>query len=172
MNKKKAVQIRCAVESDAEGVGRVHVDSWRTTYAGIVAPEFLASLSVDQRVEAARRRISNPDIDKFVAVDGNGLVLGFADCGPTREPKLNGYGELYAIYLYRERQGLGLGRKLFESCLARMKERQFKNFFASVLTDNISAIGFYKKMGGFLIGHDQVDIAGQRLQTDTFSWTL
>ncbi|WP_306428702.1 hypothetical protein [Robertmurraya siralis] len=37
--------IREATLSDAEGIAKVHVDSWRTTYKGIVSDVFLEQLS-------------------------------------------------------------------------------------------------------------------------------
>lgn len=39
------MQIRKATINDAEGIAKVHVDSWRTTYKGIIPDEFLYNLS-------------------------------------------------------------------------------------------------------------------------------
>jgi hypothetical protein len=38
-----------ACPDDAEAIARVHVDSWRTTYQGILPDEVLAGLSVERR---------------------------------------------------------------------------------------------------------------------------
>lgn len=43
------IAVREARPSDAPGIARVHVDSWRTTYRGIMPADFLAGLSYDQR---------------------------------------------------------------------------------------------------------------------------
>ena len=43
------IQIRAAVPEDAASMARVHVDSWRSTYAGIVPAEYLAGLSYPNR---------------------------------------------------------------------------------------------------------------------------
>ena len=41
--------IREASPTDAAAIARVHVDSWRTTYAGIVPADYLANLSYTRR---------------------------------------------------------------------------------------------------------------------------
>ena len=43
------MRIREASPTDATAIARVHVDSWRTTYAGIVPADYLANLSYVQR---------------------------------------------------------------------------------------------------------------------------
>lgn len=35
------MQVRIATLNDAAGIAKVHVDSWRTTYKGIIQEEFL-----------------------------------------------------------------------------------------------------------------------------------
>ena len=39
------MRIRAAKPADAGSLARVHVDSWRSTYTGILPDEFLAGLS-------------------------------------------------------------------------------------------------------------------------------
>jgi len=43
--------IRKAKLDDATGIAKVHVDSWRTTYKGIIPDDFLNNLSYEQRTE-------------------------------------------------------------------------------------------------------------------------
>jgi hypothetical protein len=42
-------EVRRAVSGDAASIARVHVESWRSTYAGIVPEAYLRSLDVDLR---------------------------------------------------------------------------------------------------------------------------
>ncbi|MFK0522174.1 hypothetical protein ACINKY_08160 [Paenibacillus illinoisensis] len=42
------LHIREATINDAEGIAKVHVHSWRTTYKGIIPEEFLTNLSYKQ----------------------------------------------------------------------------------------------------------------------------
>ena len=43
------MNIRAAHTTDALAIAQVQVDSWRTTYAGIVPADYLASLSYEQQ---------------------------------------------------------------------------------------------------------------------------
>ncbi|MES3038050.1 MAG: N-acetyltransferase [Bdellovibrionota bacterium] len=170
---KPSIIIRPAVESDANGIGKVHVDSWRTTYARIFSRGLLEGLSYETRSESALNRIRNPELDCFVAEDSSsGQVIGFSHMGKSREPNLSIDGELYAIYLLKEYQGLGIGRKLFETATGALQKRGYKQFFVSVFSDNHESVAFYKKMGGKLIGHDNYHVDGKRLTTDTLAWDL
>jgi hypothetical protein len=78
--------IREAGITDAATIARVHVDSWRTTYVGIVPIDYLAGLSYEQREEKWRRILSMPAGLEcvYVAEDATGNVIGFACGGPER----------------------------------------------------------------------------------------
>lgn len=53
------MNIRKAVLSDAKGIAKVHVDSWRTTYANIMTEAYLNQLSYEKREEMWNSNISN-----------------------------------------------------------------------------------------------------------------
>ncbi len=97
------MRIREAVLEDAEGIARVHVDSWRTTYKGIVSETVLQQLSYEQRAENWRRGIGKNAL--YVAEDESGRIVGFATGGKERTGNYDVDGELYAIYLLNEVQG-------------------------------------------------------------------
>jgi hypothetical protein len=46
-----AFLIRPAHLDDAPGIARVHVDSWRTTYKGVIPDTILANLSYEARTQ-------------------------------------------------------------------------------------------------------------------------
>ena len=108
------VRIREAVQADAGAMARVHIDMWRTAYAGIVPAEHLAGLSYERR-EAVWVQIltrDQPAQCNFVAETVGGEIVGFAGGGPEREGDSTYKGELYAIYLLQEHQRRGIGRRL------------------------------------------------------------
>lgn len=43
------MHLRVATTDDAAAIARIHVDTWRTTYSGIVPEAYLAKLSYEQR---------------------------------------------------------------------------------------------------------------------------
>src|SRR5690554_1514638 len=109
--------IRAASPEDAMAIGHVHVDSWRTTYRGLMPDSVLAALSVEQRAamwqraaEAAQERESRSFL--LVAEDPSEGIIGFASAGPDRDERSGFDSELYAIYLLERHQGRGVGRQL------------------------------------------------------------
>jgi hypothetical protein len=44
--------IRTATQEDASSISRVHVESWQTTYRGILPEAFLASLNAEESMAA------------------------------------------------------------------------------------------------------------------------
>lgn len=94
------IMIREAVAPDAAAIARVHVDCWRTTYAGIVPHDYLANLSYGRREQMWRDVLSaqQPATFVYVAEAADGQVVGFASGGPERSGHAVYTGELYAIY--------------------------------------------------------------------------
>jgi len=62
------VHIRVANVPDAAAIAKVHVDSWRTTYTGIVPDEYLAQLSYEQQGQGWRDILSTHGTEEFVYV--------------------------------------------------------------------------------------------------------
>jgi L-amino acid N-acyltransferase YncA len=91
------MSVRKANGRDATAIAHVHVQTWQTTYAGIVPDEYLASLNEAARVLVWREWLSR-DIQVFVA-EMEGEVVGFGSAGPIREPLQDYDTELFAIYV-------------------------------------------------------------------------
>ena len=106
------VQIRRALPSDAPGIARVHVESWRSTYVGIVPDDYLASLDCRERERIWRRLISYESQATYVAQHKRVGIVGFVNGGSAREDDMAYTGELYAIYLLEQQQRQGIGRRL------------------------------------------------------------
>lgn len=73
------MNIRKARLKDAEGIARVHVDSWRTTYKGIIPDDYLNSLSYEQRTELWKNNIGKKGNYVLVAENTEEQVIGFTD---------------------------------------------------------------------------------------------
>ena len=64
-----APNIRRATIHDASGIAKVHVDSWRTTYTGIVPQEYLDSLDYAARTELWKRQLTESEAHFLIAED-------------------------------------------------------------------------------------------------------
>ncbi|AWR86306.1 GNAT family N-acetyltransferase [Meiothermus taiwanensis] len=163
--------IRPATPADAPGVARVHVDSWRETYRGIVPEDFLNSLSYGRREQMWRGGLENPNWQGvlFVAEDLLEGVVGFVAGGPPQEP-LGGFtSELWAIYLLQKHQGKGLGRGLFLKFAGEMAARGHASMFLWVLAEN-PATGFYERMGGVRVREREIEVGGKKLLEYAYGW--
>ena len=169
--------IRPATIDDARSIAEVHVNSWRTTYAGHIPGEYLAGLSIPNRERSWKASIESIEIagkPVLVAVIDN-AVVGFVCFGPSRDDGAaeRGIGEIYAIYLSAEHQGKGIGRALWNAALSRLKECQFTEVTLWVIDSNMRARGFYEQMGCQPDGQTKiVEICGKNLHELRYRGTL
>src|SRR4051794_33370832 len=91
--------IRAAQPADAPDIGRVVVDSWRTTYRGIIPDAVLDNLSYEDRAGIWVHAIDNPASVVYVAATPAGEIVGAATGGPAPAEYPDYQGELQAIYL-------------------------------------------------------------------------
>jgi GNAT superfamily N-acetyltransferase len=164
--------VRRAHLADAPAVARVHVDSWRTSYAGIVPADFLAGLRTENREAMWRRNLENPDWRSvlLVAEDDSGEIRGFACAGPEREADPVYTGELYAIYLLPAAQGKGMGRALIQAAAGWLLAQGYPALLVWVLADNNPARRFYEAMGGRYIREKTIEIGGAPLVEVAYGW--
>jgi GNAT superfamily N-acetyltransferase len=150
------IVIREAQAKDARAIAHVHVDSWRTTYEGIVSSEFLTSLSYEQRERLWNNALSSPATQSFihVAETSDGEVVGFVSAGPERQGDDTYKGEIYALYLLHSHQRRGIGRLLFKASLGELHQRGITSLLIWVLAANPSR-KFYEALGG--MGGEQTD---------------
>lgn len=162
------VSIRNAEVQDAAAIAHVHVQSWLTTYAGVVPAEYLASLNEAERVTLWRDWLQR-DICVHVA-ELEKVVVGFANGGPIREP-LGEYGaEMYAIYLLQAAQGKGIGRQLVGALATTLLATDFTNMVVWVLEQN-PAVRFYEKSGAQHLRSKQIEIGGVPLSELALGWS-
>jgi GNAT superfamily N-acetyltransferase len=148
MNTQSSFTIRPAELADAEGIAQVHVESWRTTYKGIMPDELLATLSVEQRAENWRGWLGNPESPSiFYVAEADGSIVGFAAGGPERTGHAVYKTEIYAIYLLQAYQGRGIGRALVKAVVEQLLSRGFTTMLIWVAAKN-PATHFYAALGG------------------------
>ncbi|QAY65670.1 GNAT family N-acetyltransferase [Paenibacillus protaetiae] len=80
------MRIRAATANDIISISEVHVDSWRTTYKGIVPDPFLANLNIEQRKRYWDYFFEQkqPEDPVWVAETDDGQIVGFANGGKSR----------------------------------------------------------------------------------------
>jgi ribosomal protein S18 acetylase RimI-like enzyme len=133
---------------DAEALARVHVASWRETYAGLLPDTFLARMSVEDHARRWLASLMRPGPHEVtLAAGGRDGLVGYVSGGPSRRRR-PGEGEVHTLYLLRKAQGSGLGRDLLEGAARVMAADGLQSLAISVLRDNVQARGFYERLGG------------------------
>lgn len=166
--------IRPATVADADSIARVHVDSWRTTYAGIVPQAYLDGLSYESRIESWSAILKGegpyavPRGAIFVLQDPT--VCGFASGGPIRGSWPPYDGELYSVYLLAHTQGRGHGSRLVKTVTQHVVGLDLTSMLVWVLADN-PACRFYEVLGAQRTPYQQsVDIGGKDLIEVAYGW--
>jgi GNAT superfamily N-acetyltransferase len=163
----RMTEIRAATGRDAGAIAHVHVESWRTTYAGIVPEAYLASLSEVER-ESQWREWLTLDVEVYVA-EVEGEIVGFVGGGAIRERVEDFDAELFAIYLLREFQGRGIGTALLRTLALSLKTKGFGSMAVWVLEGNSSG-SFYLESGARRIASKEIEIGGVMLPVVAYGW--
>ncbi|NQD68823.1 GNAT family N-acetyltransferase [Bacillus haikouensis] len=158
----KKYHIRKANPSDAHGIANVHMNSWKTTYKGIVSDRYLESLIIeDKRVRWDG--ILAGSHQTYVCELNNGDIAGFASIGKERDNLYE--GELYAIYLLEEYQRNGLGSVLLKFAMDELKSQGHSNMLVWVLKENPSK-HFYYSFDPVVVKEQNISIGGEDYKED------
>lgn len=163
--------LRRAHKSDAPAIAKVHVDTWKSTYKGIVPDEYLSKLCYDKREQMWKETLSQPERNShvWVVTDADEKVIGFSSGGKNRDTLLPFDGEVYAIYLQQAEQKKGQGIKLFLESLEQLYRDGFYRMVLWVLEDNPTR-QFYEAMGGRPVAEKWEEIGGKRLKEIAYGW--
>jgi GNAT superfamily N-acetyltransferase len=169
------ITIRRARPSDAAAMARVHLSTWRSTYAGLLPKDYLTGLSAlregAQYEQAILERRGGHAA--FVAVaDGfetpGGGIVGFVTGGLSRRPQIAD-GEVETLYLLDDFRGRGVGRRLMRAMASHLASLGAQSAFAWVLAANPSR-WFYARLGAKQVAREEIAFAGLRLEQLAYAW--
>jgi ribosomal protein S18 acetylase RimI-like enzyme len=156
------VVLRDATPADAHAIATVLVRSWRAAYRGLIPAHVLAELSVADRERFWSDVLTTrPPHTGAVVATVDDAVVGFASTGPPLVPADRAdatLGDLYALYLAPDVWGRGIGTRLHDAALARLRSCGFTHAGLWVLDTNERALRFYRRLGWTDTGRSQVDI--------------
>ena len=163
---------RPARADDASGIACVHVESWRTTYRGMLPARYLAAMDVRDYEDRWDRTLRDPyQRSSVFVVEEEGRLVGFASCGRERDGDPRYEGELYAIYLLDEARGRGHGRRLVRAAADEVAARHMTSMVVWVLRANAHARGFYERLGGLYLRERPMDLGqGMSVLEVSYLW--
>jgi ribosomal protein S18 acetylase RimI-like enzyme len=168
----ETISLRPARPRDASGIARVHVETWRDTYAGLVPEDYL--LGMTEAGQTARwttaLRGARPAETALVAeVTGPGgpQIVGFGSCGRARAGPA--VGEVFTLYVCGEWQNGGIGRRLLVGLFEVLADRKTSAAVIWVLSGNPARF-FYEAMGGVRKAERKERFAGATLDETAYVW--
>ncbi len=164
--------IRPARVSDAAGIARVYVDTWRDTYAGLIPDPALVGLSHRRQAQIWAEELARPASGQAVVIanDAASGIVGFGSCGKTRGDALPYKGEVFTLYVLPDFQGEGIGRRLLRRLFATLSARSMDSAVIWVLADNPARF-FYHTMGGKMTAVREQRFWGVDLSEWAYGWT-
>lgn len=159
--------IRPARPGDEFPIARLIVESWRSTYAGIIPASYLLGMDAEEIAGRWRQAIGARGV--FVAVGPDQMPVGVGSCG-RRRFKAGAYeGEIFALYVGDDAKGQGLGRGLMMAMARSLIDQGIERIFLWCLRDNPTR-WFYERMGGRIVAERIENFAGAQLAEVAFGW--
>jgi GNAT superfamily N-acetyltransferase len=168
----RAFAIRRATAADADGISRVQVETWRSSYRGIVPQSYLDALDVREMAAKWKRWVSDSDAHTFVADDA-GEICGYVHGGVLRDGvhvAAQGYdAEIHKVYVLSDAQGKGIGRKLMNVLAESLVRDGLMRPVVWALAEN-PWCRFYERLGGKKVAEKMIEIGGAPLLDYAFGW--
>jgi len=162
------IKIRPARPGDARSIAKLDVETWRSTYAGILSAAYLVGLSERRREIGWRNVILREPRDVRIAVNAGETVLGFGSCGPSYgDPRFS--GEVFTLYVAPDWQNRGVGRSILYALFRRLVAAERPSALVWVLRNNPSRF-FYERLGGRPVGRKLFRVAGETVEAAAYGW--
>jgi GNAT superfamily N-acetyltransferase len=142
-----SISIRAAQIEDSEAITRIHVTSWQESYKGIIADDYLDTISYRKRLNLRKKILAQSQADSLhlVAVVDDEIVA-FCDAGPAFKDIENYKGEIFAIYVLDKYKRRGIGSSFIKEAIEFFDGKGIRPYLVWVLERNIPACGFYEKL--------------------------
>lgn len=143
------IRLLPAGAGDAPEVARLHAESWRHAYRGLLPDTYLDGQAGSERLAAwsARLRDGAEGPLEVTLAHVDGRAAGFSCLRPLAEPERGVY--LDNLHVLPGFQGFGLGKHLLAHCAGRAAGAwPGRPLFLYVLDGNAQARDFYRRLGG------------------------
>ncbi|MFC5828949.1 GNAT family N-acetyltransferase [Nonomuraea insulae] len=140
------MRLRSGTHDDLPAIVALHVDSWRSAFAGIMPGDFLNGPVNGDRLALWQERLGSPvrGAGLFVAHDGDEELVGFVYLLPAPCGRIL----LDNLHVRPGSTGSGIGTRLLRRGLAwAADEYPGREIYLEVLRANTRAIAFYERHG-------------------------
>src|SRR6202142_4528508 len=155
--------IRDALETDAPAIAKLHAESWRSAYRGVLSEEYLRNDVHRERLAVWQSRFSQ-DVQRsmfaIVAEMTSGLA-GFVCVFPQKDATFGSF--LDNLHVAPQLTGQGIGRKLLSESARRLANLPSPaGLYLWVIEQNYRARRFYEKAGAQIVGSALITMPDER----------
>ena len=141
------IRLRAAAPSDAPALARLHAESWRSAYRGMLGDAYLDGDIHREREAFWQRALSRPPANQHVIlVEEDGALAGFVSLYGNDDSKWG--TRIEALHVEPSRKRRGLGARLMMAAAAWCElAHPGRGIYLHVLQPNAAAQRFYERIG-------------------------
>ncbi|HYE47454.1 MAG TPA: GNAT family N-acetyltransferase [Caulobacter sp.] len=154
--------IRRATPADAQALSWIGAETFSETFGHLYPAEDLeAFLDSAYGLERTGADLADPAKAAWLVEDADGHVVGYAQAGPCDlpHPEVTPEArELKRLYILRDHQNGGVGRRLLETVLAWLERDGPRPLWIGVWSQNYGAQRLYARLGFEKVGEYQFPV--------------
>lgn len=137
---------RDASAEDAGLISHIFATSWRKTYNGLIAEDYLRRLPNDYWVPSVRAWLSSGQVYGLIILE-DGRPVGCSLYGRGRDERFADWGEIISLYILPDVIRRGVGTALLKETLRLLREDGYVHTYLWAIEGNAMADAFYRKHG-------------------------
>lgn len=152
--------LRQAVVSDAGIIARVHTESWRSSYRGMLSDDYLDGGIVEERQPYWQKTLNAPQPERrhVLVAEKDKVLIAFVSVFLDEEPQ---YGALlHNLHVLPTWKGQGVGRLLVSEAARWTLLQDVKQMHLWVFKVNHEARKFYDALEGKIVEEKLQTVAG------------
>lgn len=149
------LRIERAMLADAGALSEIGQDTFTEKFGHLYAPHDLETfLQEAHSPEWYRQAITDEDLAIWLIRANGERLAAYSVAGPNTLPHCqeDSAGEIKRIYVQRDYQGQGIGKRLVNCMLTWLEDRHYNPIYVGVYSDNIEAQRFYQRFGFDIVG--------------------
>jgi GNAT superfamily N-acetyltransferase len=165
--------IRTATETDAQHIARIHVDSWRDAYRGVIPDAAIDARTVEGATAMWLANLAKCPGNLTVAKEQDGQIAGFSCAGPVTDAERSGpyEFEVYALHVRPDIRRNGVGAALLRDALRRARDDlAMRSMIVWTLEGLHLSRRFYEREGGTVVKQGHLSIGDVALPEFAYGW--